>query len=80
MNTKPNVNIDEWSYESVEYSNGYYFTVFDSSGKAITDTPTEAAAQEVVKNHNQDAAILSRHGRAADIKNPQTLLDKGEEV
>jgi len=44
------------TYESVEYSDGYYHTVFDRDGIAVRDFPTEQAAKEFVENINHGSA------------------------
>lgn len=44
------------SYESVEYSDGYYHTVFDRDGIKVRDFPTEAGAKAFVKTINSGHA------------------------
>ncbi len=48
--------IGEWTYESVEYSDGYIHTVFNPQGKAVCDCSTEETAKRLVELKNERKA------------------------
>lgn len=49
--------IDRWTYESVEYSEGYHHSVFDPSGNLFQEFHTENKAREFADAKNKEAGL-----------------------
>ncbi len=43
-----------WTYESVEYSDGYHHSVFDPRGKLFRDFHSENKAREFCEEKNKE--------------------------
>ena len=55
--TRPDTNTQTqaaWTYESVEYSDGYHHTVFNPQGKAVCDCNSEELAKNLVELKNKE--------------------------
>lgn len=49
--------IVRWTYESVEYSDGYYHTVFDQNGEAHCECRSEKEAAALVESKNKEMGL-----------------------
>lgn len=55
--TRPDTSTSpQWTYESVEYSNGIYHTVFSPEGVRVCDCSDEATAKRLVDIKNDKEA------------------------
>lgn len=52
----------KFTYESVEYSDGYYHTIFNPAGEACKECNSEQEAKEITKRLNDARIKGSDHG------------------
>lgn len=63
------------SYESVEYSDGYYHTVFDNDGNKICDVDDESTAALICKAVNMHERLVACLREAFEYESPDNWRD-----